>query len=72
MTITNNFLLVFRLTSMINENTDDGNKNGFPLPATSLCIGIREPHKRCFQFPKGDIEYWTRYGTDYLLRGEGT
>jgi hypothetical protein len=59
------------LTSIINEIPTLEIKIGFPLPASSSCVGIRQPHKRCYHFVKGDIEYWARYGVDYLLRGVG-
>ena len=51
-----NFLLAFRLTSMITEIPTLEKRIGFPLPASSSCVGIREPHKRCLSVSK----WWHR------------
>jgi len=47
-----NFLLALRLTSMINEIPTLEIRIGFPLPASSSCVVIRESYKRCLSFSK--------------------
>jgi hypothetical protein len=53
MTIMKNFLLAFRLTSMINEIPTLEIRIGFPLPASGSCVGVRESYKRCLSVSKG-------------------
>jgi hypothetical protein len=48
-----NFLLAFSLTSMINEILMLEIRIGLPLPASSSCVGIREPYKRSLSVSKG-------------------